>query len=147
MGAAIIKHTTWESVELKIFSEIHNKRYTMSGEALICNGKLFDKFGYTANRTATWAVLDGTYIAPEGSDQATLDLFVEVAKIRQQVPQDSVSICITPQQWNQYWKVVNKETLSSESGLHFGHYIVGCIVLLIHHFVWMGQRWVELCIK
>jgi hypothetical protein len=30
-----------------------------------------------------------------------------------------------PEQWKQYWKVVNKETLSSELGLHFGHYIVG----------------------
>jgi hypothetical protein len=82
MGGAIIKHTTRESVEQTIFSEIHNTRYTMAGEAPICNGKLFDKFGYTANTTAARAVLDGTYIAPEGSDQATLDLFAEVAKIR-----------------------------------------------------------------
>ena len=39
---------------------------------------------------------------------------------------DSVSICITPHQWRWYWRAVNKETSSSESGLHFGHYIVGC---------------------
>jgi hypothetical protein len=82
----------------------------MAVEAPICNGKLFEELGYIANTPAARAILDRTYIAPEGSDQATLDLFVEVANIRWQVPQDSVSICITPQQWKRYWKAVNEET-------------------------------------
>jgi hypothetical protein len=98
MGGAIVEHTTREPVKQTIFSEIHNKRFTMAGEAPICSGKLFDKFGYNANMTAARAVLDGRYIASEGSDQATLDLFAEVAKIRRRVPQDSISVCITPQQ-------------------------------------------------
>ncbi len=68
------------------------------------------------------------------SDQATLDLFTEVANICWQVPQDSVSICITHQQWKRYWKVVNKQTSSSESGLHFGHYIVGSTSNLITYY-------------
>ena len=80
-GGTITEHTTREPVEQKIFSEIHNKRYTMAGEALICNGKLFDEFGYIARTEAAQAVLDGTYVAPEGSDQATLDLFAELAEI------------------------------------------------------------------
>ncbi len=106
----------------------------MAGEAPICNGKLFEELGYTANTTAAQAILDGSYIAPEGSNQATLDLFVEVANIRRQVPQDSISICITPQQWKRYWKAVNEETSSSESGLHFGNYIVGSTLDLITHY-------------
>jgi hypothetical protein len=106
----------------------------MAGEAPICNGKLFAEFGYTANMGAAQAILDGTYVALEGSDQATLDLFAEVAEIRWQVPQDSVSICITPQKWKRYWKAVNKKTSSSESGLHFGHYIVGCMSDIITHY-------------
>lgn len=95
-GGTITEHTTCEPVEQKIFSEIHNKQYTMAGEAPICNGKLFDKFGYIARTEATQAVLDGTYVAPKGSDQATLDLFAEVAEIQRQLPMDSVSIYITP---------------------------------------------------
>jgi hypothetical protein len=98
-GGAIVEHTTREPVEQTIFSEIHNKRFTMAGEAPICNGDLFDEFGYTANTPAGRAVLDGTYVAPDGTDQATVDLFAEVAEIRQRILQDSVSICITPQQW------------------------------------------------
>ena len=80
-GGTITEHTTREPVEQKIFSKIHNKRYTMAGEAPICNGKLFDEFGYIARTEAAQAVLDGTYVAPEGSDQATLDLFAELAEI------------------------------------------------------------------
>jgi hypothetical protein len=139
-GGSIAEHTTRKPVEQTIFSEIHNKRYTMASEAPICNGKLFAKFGYTANTGAAQAVLDGTYVAPEGSDQAILDLFAEVAEIRWQVPQDSVSICITPQQWKRCWKAVNKETSSSESGLHFGHYIVGCTsdIITYYHAAWIS---------
>ncbi len=134
LGGGIVEHTTREPVEQTIFSEIHNKRYTMASEAPICNGKLFEEYGYTANTPAIRAILDGTYIAPEGSDQATLDLFVEVANIRRQIPQNSISICITPQQWKRYWKAVNEETSLSESGLHFGHYILGSTSDLITHY-------------
>ncbi len=129
-GGAIVEYTTRLLVERTIFSEIHNKKYTMAGEAPICNGTLFDEFGYTANTT----VLDGTYVAPVGTDQATLDLFAVVADIRQRVPQDSVSICITPQQWRRYWQAVNEETSSSESGLHFGPYVVGSTSDIISYY-------------
>jgi hypothetical protein len=45
-----------------------------------------------------------------------------------------MSISITPTQWKQYWKIVNEETSSSESGIHFGHYIVGCRSKIILHY-------------
>jgi hypothetical protein len=45
-----------------------------------------------------------------------------------------VPIVITPEQWKRYWAIVNKETSSSESGLHFGHYIVGCISDIVAHY-------------
>jgi hypothetical protein len=95
----------------------------MAGEAPICHGQLFEDFGYTANTPALRAVLDGRYVAPQDSDTATWELFEEIAAIFQRVPKDSVSISITPTQWKQYWKIVNEETSSSESGIHFGHYI------------------------
>jgi hypothetical protein len=37
-------------------------------------------------------------------------------------------------QWKQYWKVVNEETSSSESGIHFGHYILGSKSDIISHY-------------
>jgi hypothetical protein len=53
---------------------------------------------------------------------------------RRSVPAGSVSIVITPKQWKQYWKVVNKETSLSESRIHFGHYIVGSKSDIISHY-------------
>jgi hypothetical protein len=131
---AIMKQTTQDAVEQTIFSEIHEKRYTLAGEAPICNGNLFQDFGYTATTPALHDVLDGTYILPPSSDTATSELFAEISNICCLVPVDSVLITITPLQWKQYWKVVNEETSSSESGIHFGHYIVGSKSDIISHY-------------
>jgi hypothetical protein len=84
--------------------------------------------------TRSKAVLDGTYLAPADSDSATKQLFAEIAAIQKLIPENLVSITITPQQWQQYWKVVNEETLSSKSGLHFGHYIMGSKSDIILHY-------------
>ena len=62
-GGSIMEHTTQESVERTIFSKVHEKHYTLAGEAPICNGDLFQDFGYCANTLASRAVLDGTYVA------------------------------------------------------------------------------------
>ncbi len=48
-GGSIMEHTTQETVERTIFSEVHEKRYTLAGEAPICNGELFQDLGYQAN--------------------------------------------------------------------------------------------------
>jgi hypothetical protein len=105
----IMERMTQETVKRMIFLEIHKKRYMLAGEAPICNGDLLEDFGYTVVTPASCAVLDGTYVAPPNSDAATLELFAEIAHIRRLVPAGSVSIVITPEQWKQYWKVVNKE--------------------------------------
>ncbi len=133
-GRAILEHSTQETVEQMIFSEIHNKQYTMAGEAPICNGTLFDKFGYASNTPVSRAMLNGTYVVPHDSDTATWKLIEEIAAICCRVPKGSVSICITPAQWKQYWKIVNEETSSSESGIHFGHYTVGFRSKIILHY-------------
>ncbi len=125
--------STKDTVEDAIFREVHDKRYTQAKEAPICSGKLFDNFGYVANTPASKAVLDGTYQPPPNSDQATAELFDKIAAIRWIVPKDSASPVILPKQWKQYRAIVNKETLLSELGLHFDHYIVGCKSEIVAH--------------
>ncbi len=68
---AIMERNTQDTVEQFIFREVHEKCYTLTGEAPICNGTLFQEFGYTASTPASKAVLDGTYVAPADSDGAT----------------------------------------------------------------------------
>jgi hypothetical protein len=125
-SGAIMERNTQDTLKQSIFREVYEKQYTLAGEAPICNGAPFQDFGYTASTPASKAVLDGTYVAPTNSDSATKELFAEIAAICRLIPENSVSITITPEQWTQYWKVVNKKTSSLELGLHFGHYIVGC---------------------
>ncbi len=108
-----------------IFTKIHEKRYTLAGKAPICNGELFKQFGYMASAPASKAVLGGTYAAPVDTDIATKELFAETAAIKKKVPENSVSIVISPEQWKQYWRAVNEEASPSKSGIHFGHNIVG----------------------
>jgi hypothetical protein len=133
-GGGIVERTTQDTVEQTIFSEIHDKQYTQAGEAPICNGDSFHDFGYLANTPASRAVLNGTYKMSTTSDTATAKLFAEIAAIRALIPKDSVSITITASQRKKYWQVVNKETSSSESGLHFGHYKVGGMSDIIAHY-------------
>ncbi len=113
---------------------MHEKQYTMVKEAPICSGKLFDDFGHLANTPASRTVLDGTYESSENSDMATKELFDEIAAIRRIIHRDSAPIVITSEQGKRYWAIVNEETSSSESGLHFGHYIVGCKSDTVAHY-------------
>jgi hypothetical protein len=126
-------HDTRDSQTNNLFQDMQEKVYA-SREAPICNGKLFEDFRYTAMSPASRAVLDGKYVSPPNSDAATSELFSLIAHIHRLVPAGLVSIVITPEQWKQYWKIFNEETSLSESGIHFGHYIVGCKLDIILHY-------------
>jgi hypothetical protein len=130
----VLESTTKDTVEAAIFREVHDKRYTMAKEAPICSRRLFDNFGYMANTPASRAVLDGTYQAPSDADMATKELFDKEAAIRRLIPKDLAPTIITPEQWKSYWTIVNIETSSSESGLHFGHYVVRCKSDIVAHY-------------
>jgi hypothetical protein len=121
----LINYKTKESVQEAIFTEIHRKRYNLAEEAPICCGALRGQFGYISTSPTAQTVQDGTYVFPPDMDKATKELFVEIAQIQSIVPPNSVSGVILRERWQQWWKRVKEETSSSQSGLHFGHYIVG----------------------
>ena len=116
---------TEEAVQEAIFNEVHRKRYNLAEEAPICQGALRGQFGYTATSPTARSVLDGTYEFPPEMDAATRELFEEIAHIRGMVPSDSVNGLISRERWQQRWKKLKDDTSSSQSGLHFGHYIAG----------------------
>jgi hypothetical protein len=68
-------------------------------------------------------------------DNATRELFEEIAYICSKVPLDSVNGLISRERWQQRWKKVKEDTSLSQSGLHFGHYIAGmdCDYILQFH--------------
>jgi hypothetical protein len=121
----VIDYDTEETVQQAIFNEVHCKRYNLVEEALICQGGLWGQFGYTLTSPTMKTVLDGTYNFPPDMDEATRELFEELAQVRTIVPSDSVTGMISRECWQQQWKKVKEDMSLSQSGLHFGHYIAG----------------------
>jgi hypothetical protein len=121
----VIDYEIEEGVHKAIFNEVHRKRYNLAEEAPICQGGLRGQFGYTSTSPTAKMVLDGTYDFPPNMDMATRELFKEIAQIRSIVPPNSITGAISREQWQIRWKKVKEDTSSSQSGLHFGHYIAG----------------------
>jgi hypothetical protein len=117
-----------------MFNEVHRKRYNLAEEALICQGELRGQFGYISTSPTVKTVLDGTYNFPPNMDMATRELFEEIAQIQSIVPPNSVTGIILREQWKKIWKKVKEDTSSSQSGLHFSHYIVGADCNYISQF-------------
>jgi hypothetical protein len=76
------EHVTQESVQQAIFNNIHQKRFYLAEAALACNGQLRGMFGYNATTITVQRILEGSYIYPEGFDQATREICEECARIR-----------------------------------------------------------------
>jgi len=121
-GGNITEHSGQREVQEAIFSEIHQKRFFLAEQAPICNGWLRDAFGYTATSPVAKAILNGSYIYPHDFDQATKELCMACARIRQSIPKNSIPSDISQHHWSRRWRKAKEDTSSSVSGLHFGHY-------------------------
>jgi hypothetical protein len=122
----LTEHVTQESVQEAIFNNIHCKRFFLAEAAPACNGPLQGLFGYNATTITEQRILNGTYPYPEDFDQATQEICEEFARIRLMIPKDSMNLDISKNDWKKQWKGRRESAASSESGLHFGHYIAGC---------------------
>jgi hypothetical protein len=129
-AGTLTENITQEFVQEAIFTNIHWRQFSLAEAAPICTGNLRGKFGYNAVTRTAKAILNGTYNFPPDFDQATKEICEECACIQEMIPINSMDIIITKEQWRRQWKGRTKATLSSESGLHFGHYIAA---LLLDH--------------
>ncbi len=121
----LTENVTQETVQEAIFNNIHRKRFFLAESAPICTGNLRGRFGYNAVTKTAKAILNGKYKYPPEFDQATKKICEECACIREMIPIDSMDTIIAKEQWRSQWRGRHELTLSSESGLHFGHYIAG----------------------
>eukprot|EP00804_Cyclotella_cryptica_P004495 CCRYP_017638-RA/>CCRYP_017638-RA protein AED:0.30 eAED:-0.69 QI:0/-1/0/1/-1/0/1/0/265 len=116
---------TQAAVQNAIWEKIHRERYHLAEEAPICQGRLRGDFGYNANTASGNEVLNGTYRAPTGLHDDTKSIFRSLAALRKCIPLNSVKQIITREEWQWAWRHKHENTSSSQSGLHFGHYIAG----------------------
>jgi len=81
---------------------------------------LLGRRGCNLSRNTTWSIwihgyqslVDGTYDFPPDMDDATRELFKEIAHIRSKVPSDSVNGLISRECWQQRCNKVKEDTSS-----------------------------------
>ena len=95
----IIKYDTQHSVENGIWDGIHGKRFYLSEQAPIWQGRLCGEFGYNASTIAAGKVLAGTYAYPLDCDPATKLILKECEKIRKVIPKNEVSTSFKRAHW------------------------------------------------
>ncbi len=93
-----------EDLHEAIWDNIHRKRFYLAEEAPMCSGSLRGTFGYNSVTPMAEAILEGTYQYPPEFDEATKEILQECALIRLQVPNNSVSTTITPDDWSNQWR-------------------------------------------
>jgi hypothetical protein len=112
-------------VQAAIFDNIHRNWFFLAEDAPICSGNLRGQFGYNAVTKTAKAILSGTYEYPPDFDQAMQEICKECTRIRCMIPKDSTNTHVMKDDYKCQWKGHRESTLSSISGLHFGHYIAG----------------------
>jgi hypothetical protein len=134
-AGGVIDYNTEETVHQAIFNKVHRKRHNLVEEAPICQGRLRGKFGYVSMLPTAQTVLGGTYDFPPDMDEATRELFEEIAQIHTIIPLNLVTGMISRECWQQRWKKIKEDTSLLQLGLQFGHYIAGadCNYILQFH--------------
>ena len=117
----VIECATKETVETALMDEL-STRFGRAESAPICQGVLFDLLGTYANTDAAVEILEGTFTPPTGTDPATKLLLEEIARIWTKIGDGEVSVVVSRDDFQYYWKRVKEKISSSFSGLHFGHY-------------------------
>ena len=111
-----VQCTTKESVESAIHGEI-SPRFGRAGGAPICNGPLFELLGYNVHTEAGAEILEGTFEPPPGTDPATIIILKEIARIWRLMGEGEVSVIITKEDFQHYWRRMKERMTSSFSAL------------------------------
>jgi hypothetical protein len=131
----MVEYNTQETVQNAIWDNLHQMKFRLAEAAPICSDPVLRKaFGYIAATDMVDVILAGTYIYPSNFDQAIRKFCKECAPIHLMIPKDSVSMHLSKEDWQYQWKGRQESTSSSESGLHFGHYIARIQSDQISHF-------------
>ena len=119
-------HDTKHEVERHVQQNLQS-RFSLGKRAPLCQDPLLQDFGTLGDTEAATRLFHGTYNFPPGTDDATICLLREAARLRlecDKFPQDDTDI--TPTDYLTFWSTAKEATSSSKSGRHFGHYKAIC---------------------
>ena len=93
-----------EQVEEAIRGEI-DTRFSKADSAQVCQGALFELLGYPA-----LAILEGTFSPPPRTTAVTRIVLEEIARIWERMGMCKVSIEISHEEYQYYWKQAKERT-------------------------------------
>jgi hypothetical protein len=131
----LLEYDTQHTMQEAVFDNVHRKRFFLAEAAPIYQDPLCGLFGYNSDTETAREILAGTYDYPKYFDTATKELCQECTCLREIIPEGLIDTAITTDRWKSQWRRRKESMSSSESGLHFGHYIAGAqsdIILCMH---------------
>ena len=116
------EYTVQEDVEQAIQRECE-VRFLLAHSAPIMTTLLGERLRYLSDESLAKAIITGTYDIPTDLDPATAMILTEIGKLGVKIVNGKNNeIIITPEDFEQFWKKVNKFTSSLMLGVHYGHY-------------------------
>jgi hypothetical protein len=98
-------------------------RFSLAHSARFMTTLLGERLRYLFDELLARSIIMGTYDIPADMDPATKLVLEEIGKSGVKlVNGEGNKIIITPEDFTCFWKKVHKLTLSSMSGVHYGHY-------------------------
>ncbi len=76
----VVEYTDQEEMEQVVREETQH-RFTLAASSPLCQGLLGKQLGYLADTEVAQAILDGTFVVPEGLSDATVLVLAEIARI------------------------------------------------------------------
>ena len=122
MEGEVKEYTMQENVEQAIQWEC-KVRFLLAHSAPVMKTLLGERLRYLSDKTLAQSIIMGTYDIPSDMDPAMKLILKEIGKLGVKiVKEEGNKIVIMPEEFQSFWRRVNEFTLSSMSGVHYGHY-------------------------
>ncbi len=116
------EYTAQDEVETAIQCECEI-RFLLAHSAPIINTLLGERLQYLSDDTIARAIMLGTYDIRTNLEPTTKLILEKIGKLGVKlVNEEDSEIIITSKEFRAFWKRVGEFTLSSMSGVHYGHY-------------------------
>jgi hypothetical protein len=123
VGEGEVKEYTVQEDVRQAFQRECEVRFLLAHSAPVMKTLLRERLRYLSNKTLAPSIIMGTYDILSDMDPATKLILKEIGKLGVKiVNREGNEIVITPKEFQSFWRRVNKFTLSSMSGVHYGHY-------------------------